>query len=55
VAGNGGEGDGEKGEDEDGSRERSATKPLSLTEPLGIKNNNQPMMVMTFRGGVRTQ
>ncbi len=31
------------------------TKPVSSTEPVGIKNNNQPMMVMTESGGVKTQ
>ncbi len=31
------------------------TKPVSFTEPVGIKNNNQPMMVMTVSRGVRTQ
>jgi hypothetical protein len=53
--GKGGEGEGERGEGEDGSRERSTTKPVSSTEPVGIKNNNQPMMVMTVSRGVRMQ
>ncbi len=52
--GNGEEGEGERGEGEDGGRGRSAMKPMALTEPVGIKNNNQPMMVMTESGGVRT-
>jgi hypothetical protein len=53
VAGNGGEGEGERGEEKDGGRERSATKPVSSTERVGIKNNNQPMMVMAVSRGVR--
>ncbi len=28
-------------------------KPVSLTEPVGIRNNNQPMTVITESGGVR--
>jgi hypothetical protein len=44
---------GEKGEV--GGGERSATKPVSSTEPVGIKNNNQPMMLMTVSEGVRTR
>jgi hypothetical protein len=31
----------------------SVMKPLSLTEPVGMKNNNQPMMVMTESKDVR--
>ncbi len=30
-------------------------KPVSSTEPVGIKNNNQLMMVMTVSGGMRLQ
>ncbi len=30
------------------------TNPVSLTEPVGIKNNNQPMVVVTVSRGVRT-
>ncbi len=26
-----------------------------MTKLVGIKNNNQPMMVMTINGGVRTR
>jgi hypothetical protein len=28
---------------------------MSLTEPVAIKNNNQPMMVVTVSGGARTR
>ncbi len=52
--GNGGKGEGGRGEREDGGGERSAMKPVSLTEPVGMKNNNQPMMVMTVSGGMST-
>ncbi len=55
MAVNGGEGEGERGEGDDGGGGRSATKPVSSTEPVGIKNSNQPMMVMTVSGGVWTQ
>jgi hypothetical protein len=55
AAGDGGEGEGERGEGEDGGRGRRETKPVSSTEPVGIKNNNQPMMVMTESGGMRTR
>jgi hypothetical protein len=55
MVGDGGEGEGQRGEGEDGGRKRSATKPVSLTEPVRIKNNNQPMMVMTVSGGVTTR
>jgi hypothetical protein len=53
-AGNGGGGEGERGEGEDGSGRKSAMKPVSLTEPVGIKHNNQLLMVMTESRGVRT-
>jgi hypothetical protein len=53
MAGNGGEGEGERGEGEDGGGGRSATKTVSSTEPVGIKNNNQPMMVMAESRSVR--
>ncbi len=52
-SGNGGEGDGERGKGENGNGERSAMKPVSSTEPVGIKNNNQPMVVMVVSGGMR--
>jgi hypothetical protein len=52
--GDGGKGEGERREEEDGGGGRSATKPVSLTEPVGIKSNNQLMMVMTESRGVRT-
>ncbi len=54
AVGDGGEGEGERGEGEDGGGGRSATKPGSSTEQLEIENNNQPMMVMTDSGGMRT-
>ncbi len=46
TAGNGGVGEGER---EDGGGGRSTTKLV------GIKNNNQPIMVVTINRGVRTQ
>ncbi len=55
MVGDGGEEEGERGEGEDGGGGRSATKPVSSTEPVGIKNNNQPVMVMTESGGVRSR
>ncbi len=39
---------------EDGGKGRSTTKRVSSTEPVGINNNNQPMMVVTVSGGMRT-
>ncbi len=53
--GYGGEGEGERGEGEDGNRERSTMKPMSSAEPVGIINNNQPMMGMTVSRGMRTR
>ena len=46
AAGDGGVGEEER---EDGRGGRSATKLV------GIKNNNQPMMVVTINGGKRTR
>ncbi len=54
ATGDGGVGEGGRGEGRDGSRGRSTTKPVSSTEPVGIKNNNQPMVVVSGSGGVRT-
>jgi hypothetical protein len=54
AAGNGGVGEGGRGEGKDGGGGRSTAKPMSLTEPVGIKNNNQPMVVVTVSGGMRT-
>ncbi len=53
--GDGGEGEGEMGEGEDSGRGRSAMKPVTLTELVVVKNNNQPMMVMTESGGIRVR
>jgi hypothetical protein len=55
VVSNGGVGEGGRGEDEDCSGGRSTIKPVSSTEPVGINNNNQPMMVVTVSKDVRTQ
>ncbi len=54
AVGDGEVGEGGRGEGGDGGRGRSTTKPVSSTEPVGIKNNNQPMVVVTVSGGVRT-
>ncbi len=50
AAGNGGVGEGGRGEGEDGGRGRSTAKPVSSTEPVGIKNNKQPMMLVQSAG-----
>ncbi len=52
--GNGEVGEGGRGEGEDGGRGRSTTKPVSSTEPISIKYNNQPMMVVTVSRDKRT-
>jgi hypothetical protein len=54
AAGDGGVGEGGRGEGGDGSGGRSMTNPVLMTEPVGIKNNNQPMVVVTVSGGMRT-
>ncbi len=36
----GGVGEGGRGKGKDGGKERSTAKLVSLTEPVGIKNNN---------------
>ena len=55
AAGDGEVGEGERGEGEDSGGGRSMTKPVSSTEPVGIKNNNQQMIVVTVSRGVRTR
>ncbi len=45
----------EGGESRDGGGGRRTTKPVLSTEPVGIKNNNQPMVVVTVSGGMRTR
>ncbi len=55
AAGIGGVSEGGWGEGGDGGWGRSTMKPVSSTEPVGIKNNNQPMVVVTVIGGVRTR
>jgi hypothetical protein len=55
VAGDGGVGEGGKGEGGDGGRGRSMTKLVLSTELVGIKNNNQPMVVLTVSRGMRTR
>jgi hypothetical protein len=55
AAGDGGVGEGGRGEGGDSGRGRSTTKPVSSSEPVGIKNNNQPMVVVTVSRGVRTR
>ncbi len=37
MAGDGGEGEGERGEGKNGGRGRRTMKPVSSTEPVGIK------------------
>jgi hypothetical protein len=54
AAGNGGVGEGGRGEGEDSGGERSTMKQVSSTEPVGINNNNQLMMVVTVSRGART-
>ncbi len=54
AAGDGGVGEEGRGEGGDSGRGRSMTKPVSLTELVGIKNNNQPMVVVTVNRGLRT-
>jgi hypothetical protein len=55
VAGDGEGDEGERGEGEDVGGERSATKPVSSTEPVETKTKYQLMMVMTVSGGVMMQ
>ncbi len=55
AVGNGGVGEGGRGEGGDGGKERSTMKPVSLTEPVGIKKNTQPMVVVTVSRGVWTR
>ncbi len=54
AAGDGGVGEGGRGEGGHGGGGRSTMKPVSSIEPMGIKNHNQPMVVVTVSGGVRT-
>jgi hypothetical protein len=48
--GNGGVGERGRGEGEDGGKGRSMAKPVSSTEPVSIKNNKQPMMMVQSAG-----
>ncbi len=47
AVGDGGVGEGGRGEGGDSSGGRSTTKPVSPTEPVGIKNTNLPIVVVT--------
>jgi hypothetical protein len=55
AAGDGGVGEGGRGEGGNSGGGRSTTKPVSLKEPVGIKKNNQPIVVVTISRGVRMQ